>query len=164
MNALRNIVMGTVVAGILSAPNIVMGQSLKEQIVGTWRFVSLYNEEKGTKRVVYGEKPVGMVMFDRSGNILQLLSKPDLPKFATPNRLKGTDKEYREVMQGLLAGFGTYTVEGDTVTIKWVASSYPNRVGTVEKRSYKVVGDELNSVNPTASSGGTSYSKYVRVK
>jgi hypothetical protein len=105
-----------------------------------------------------------MTVFDRSGTYISWLSKPDLPKFAAKNRLKGTDAEYRGVVQGMIAGFGTYTVEGDTVTIKWVASSYPNRAGTTEKRTYKIAGDELTSINPSAASGGTSYSKLVRVK
>ena len=155
---------GVVFAGMLSASGIALGQSLKEQIVGAWRLVSIYNEDKGVKSNNFGEKPVGIVMFDRSGFVSQFLSKPGLPNFGVPNRLKGTDKEYREVVQGITAGFGTYTVDGDTVTITWVASSYPNRVGTAEKRTYKIVGDELSGVNPTASSGGTSYSKYVRAK
>jgi hypothetical protein len=105
-----------------------------------------------------------MTVFDRSGTYISWLSKPDLPKFAAKNRLKGTDAEYRGVVQGMIAGFGTYTVEGDTVTIHWVASSYPNRAGTTEKRLYKIAGDELTSVNPTAASGGTSHAKLVRVK
>jgi lipocalin-like protein len=155
---------GVALAGLLSVPGIALGQSLKDQIVGPWRLVSIYNEEKGAKTYNFGEKPVGLFIFDRSGYVSQLLSKPGLPKFAIPNRLKGTDKEYREVMQGLLSGFGTYTVDGDTVIIKWVASSYPNRAGTTEKRVYKIVGDELNGVNLTAASGGTSYAKYVRAK
>jgi hypothetical protein len=67
-------------------------------------------------------------------------------------------------MQGMIAQFGTYTVDGDTVSVKWTASSYPNRAGTTEKRTYKVVGDEMTSVNPTAASGGTSYARYVRAK
>jgi hypothetical protein len=95
---------------------------------------------------------------------MSFLSKPDLPKFAAKNRLKGTDTEYRGVVQGMISGYGTYTVEGDSVTIKWIASSYPNRAGTAEKRTYKITGDEMTSVNPTAASGGTSYSKLVRVK
>ena len=148
----------------LAAPGIALGQSLKEQIIGTWRTASIYNEEGGVKKNLYGDKPAGLTMFDRSGNYISYLSKPDLPKFAANNRLKGTDAENRAVMQGLVSGFGTYTVEGDTVTIQYVASSYPNRAGTTEKRTYKIVGDELTGVNPTASSGGTSYSKLVRVK
>ena len=103
-------------------------------------------------------------MFDRSGYVIQYLSKPDVPKFVANNRLKGTDQEYRAVMQSIIAGFGTYTVDGDTATIKWVASSYPNRAGTTEQRTYKIAGDQMTAVNPTAASGGTSYQTYVRAK
>jgi hypothetical protein len=155
---------GAVLAGLLLAPGIALGQSLKEQIVGAWQIVSIYIEEGGVKTHAFGEKPVGLTVFDRSGYVVHFLSEPELPKFAAKNRLKGTDAEYRGVMQGMLSGFGTYTVEGDTVTITWVASSYPNRAGTTEKRSYKIVGDEMTAVNPTAASGGTSYAIYVRVK
>jgi hypothetical protein len=155
---------GVVLAGLLSAPGTALGQSLKEQIVGAWRLVSLYTEEQGVKSYPCGEKPVGLFVFDRSGSVMQFLTKPELPKFATPNRLKGTDKEYREVMQSILSGFGTYTVDGDTVTIKWEASSYPNRAGTTEKRTYKLVGDELNAMDPTAASGGASHAVWVRAR
>jgi len=96
--------------------------------------------------------------------VIQYLSKPEVPKFAENNRLKGTDQEYRTVVQSILSGFGTYTVDGDTVTIKWVASSFPNRAGTTEKRTYKIVGDQMSVVNPTAASGGTSYQTLVRAK
>ncbi len=163
-STLSGIAASAALAATLAAPSIALGQSLKEQIIGAWRTVSIYNEEGGVKKHLYGDKPVGITVFDRSGTYISWLSKPDLPKFAAKNRLKGTDAEYRGVAQGMIAGFGTYTVEGDTVTIKWVASSYPNRAGTTEKRIYKIAGDELTSVNPTAASGGTSYSKLVRVK
>ena len=163
-NVWANLAAGAILTGLLSGPGIALGQSLKNQIVGGWRTVSIYNEEGGVKRNLYGDKPVGLTVFDRSGYVIQYLSKPDVPKFAANNRLKGTDQEYRTVMQSIITGFGTYTVDGDTVSIKWVASSYPNRAGTTEKRTYKIVGDEMTAVNPTASSGGTSYQKWVRVK
>ena len=155
-----------VLVGMLVAPSVVTAQALKEQIVGTWRQVSIYNEQNGVKTSVYGSNPVGMIVFDRLGNVIQFLARPDLPKFASGNRQKGTDAENRAVVQGSVAGFGTYTVVDDkgAVAIKWVASSYPNRTGTTETRTYKIVGDEMTASNPTASSGGTSYSKYTRVK
>jgi hypothetical protein len=151
-------------AALLSMPEVVLSQSLKEQIVGTWRLTSIYNEVDGVKKHLYGEKPLGMVMFDRSGYVLQYLQKPELPKIAAKNRLKGTDAEYRGIVQGMIAGFGTYTVDGDAVTIKWAASSYPNRAGTAEKRTYKIAADTMNSTNPTAASGGVSHTTYTRIK
>jgi hypothetical protein len=163
-NVWANLAAGAILTGLLSGPGIALGQSLKDQIVGGWRTASIYNEEGGVKRNLYGDKPVGLTVFDRSGYIIQYLSKPDVPKFAANNRLKGTDQEYRAVVQSIISGFGTYTVDGDTVTIKWVASSYPNRAGTTEKRTYKIAGDQMTAVNPTAASGGTSYQTFVRAK
>ena len=163
-NVWANLAAGAILTGLLSGPGIALGQSLKEQIVGAWRQVSIYTEEGGVRMQPYGEKIVGLAVFDRSGSYISYLSKPDLPKFAGKNRLKGTDAEYRAVAQGMIAGFGTYSIDGDTVSIAWVASSFPNRAGTTEKRTYKIVGDEMTAVNPTASSGGTSYQKWVRVK
>jgi len=151
-------------ACLLSTPGIAIGQPLKEQIVGAWRIVAVYNEVKGVKKHFYGENPVGLVIYDPSGYVCAFLSKAELPKFAANNRLKGTDSEYRQVMQGMIAQFGTYTVEGDTVVVKWTASSYPNRAGRTERRVFKVTGDEMTAVNPTAASGGTSYVHYVRAK
>ena len=148
----------------LIAAQPTQGQSLKDQIVGTWLQVSIYIEEGGIKTQPYGEKIVGLAVFDPHGYVISFLSKAELPKFAANNRLKGTDKEYRSVGQGIIAGFGKYTIDGDTVSIGWVASSFPNRAGTTEKRTYKIVGDEMTAINPTASSGGTSYQKWVRVK
>ena len=165
----RKIGLGCLVAsamlvGLLSVQGISLGQSLKEQIVGTWQITSIYNEEKEAKTYNFGDKPVGLLMFDRSGNVMQFLAKPGAPKFAENNRLKGTDAENRAAIQSLIAGFGSYTVDGDTVTISWLASSFPNRVGAPEKRTYKITGDNMAVTNPTASSGGTSYASYTRAK
>ena len=158
------IAMGGMLVALLSVPGISLGQSLKEQIVGTWRTTAIYNEIGGVKKHLYGEKPVGLTVFDRSGNVISYLQKPELPRIAAKNRLKGTDAEYRGIVQGMISGFGTYSVDGDTVTIKWVASSYPNRAGTTEKRTYKVAGDEMSSSNPAAASGGVSHTTHTRVK
>ena len=44
---LARIAAGAALAGLLSVPGIALGQSLKEQIVGAWQQVSIYNEEGG---------------------------------------------------------------------------------------------------------------------
>src|SRR5207249_1490868 len=88
-----------------------MGKAMRQQL-------SSYDEQGDVKTQIYGEKPSGLTVFDRSGYYISYLARPDLPKFAANNRQKGSDAEYRGIMQGMIAGFGTYTVEGNTVTIK----------------------------------------------
>jgi hypothetical protein len=145
------------------APGLAPAQPIEEQIVGAWRLVSIYNENQGVRRHLLGETPIGLMMFDRAGNVSQFLSRSDLPRFVVPNRLQGTDKENRAVVQGMIAGFGTYRVEGDTVIITWIGSSFPNRIGSQEKRAYRITADDMTAVNLTASVGGTSNAKYARV-
>ena len=164
MSRLARIAGAAMIAGFVAAPGFSYAQSLKEQIVGVWQQVSIYIEEGGVRRDLYGDKPLGLTIFDRSGYYISYLSRTDLPKFESNNRQKGTDAEYRAIMRGMVAGFGTYTVEGNIVTIKWIANSYTNREGKSEQFTYTVTGDELSGVLPTASSGGVSYLKYVRAK
>ena len=61
---MRRLICRTALASLplfaLAAPGIALGESLKEGIVGTWRLASIYNEENGVKRHVYGENPVGL--------------------------------------------------------------------------------------------------------
>jgi len=64
---------GVMTAGLLSAPAIALCQTLKEEIVGVWRTVSIYNEEGGVKQYLYGEKPIGLTVFDRGVRHLVLV-------------------------------------------------------------------------------------------
>ena len=96
-NSLARFAVGAALAGVLLVPGIALGQSLKEQIVGTWRTVSIYNEIGGTRANLYGDKPMGLSVYDRFGNHLSYLSKPDLPKFAAGNRLKGRTRSTPQV-------------------------------------------------------------------
>jgi len=46
-----------------------------------------------------------------------MTSRSDLPKFASNNRNDGTSDEYKAIVQGSIAHFGTYTVnEADMAT------------------------------------------------
>jgi len=71
---------GAILLCLLSLPANAFAQSLKEQIVGAWRIVSIYNEQNGVKQNLYGDTPVGLTVFDRSGYVIQYLSKPDVPE------------------------------------------------------------------------------------
>jgi hypothetical protein len=76
------------------------------------------------------------------------------------DRLKGTAEENQAAVQGILAHFGTWSVnEADgTFTMKVEASSFPNDIGTEQKRLVESLsGDELKFVNPTPTTGAKAY-------
>jgi len=122
--------------------------------------VSSTLEQDGKKTDYYGPNPVGQMMFDPNGHFSEVLTRSDLPKFASNNRQAGTPEENKAVVQGSIALFGTYTVnETDkTIILHIEGSTFPNWVGVDQKRLFKLSGDELNWTVPAPSVGsGTVY-------
>ena len=71
--------------------------------------------------------------------------------------MKTTPAENQVVMEGTIAYYGTYTVgeTGKTVSLRVEASSFPNHVGSEQKRTItSLTASELKLSNPTALTGG----------
>lgn len=132
-------------------------KTLKEQIVGTWTYVSVDTVRPDGSRVpMFGPNPRGLASFDGDGNYILLTTRPGQPKFASNNRMEGTPEEYKAVVQGSIAHFGRYTVNEaeKTITFHIEASTFPNWNGVEQKRPVTLTGDELRWT--TAASGGGS--------
>lgn len=131
-----------------------VAQTAKE-LVGTWMLVSITLEKDGQKTDMYGPNPQGQVTFDPTGHFSEIITRSDLPKFASNDRQAGTPEENKAVVQGTIAYFGPYSVsETDkTVTIHLEGGTFPNWAGTDQKRFFTISGDELNLTNATSSLG-----------
>jgi hypothetical protein len=155
----------------LAAPlSTAVGQqkSIKEQIIGTWMFVSALDVQPGGKKTDrWGSNPKGIFMFDPHGHFAQFTTRSDLPKFAAGTADKGTPDENKAVLSGFVASFGTYAVdEADKTVITHVEGSvFPNLIGRDQKRTiYSLTADELKYTNPTTSTGTTEEATWRRVK
>jgi hypothetical protein len=168
----RNILNLSAIAAVgLAAPlSTAVGQqkSIKEQIVGTWTFVSALDvHPDGKKTDRWGSVPKGIFMFDPHGHFAQFITRSDLPKFAAGTADKGTPDENKAVLSGFVASFGTYTVdEADKTVITHVEGSvFPNLIGRDQKRLISTLtADELKYTNPTTSTGTTAEATWRRVK
>ncbi|MEO8656484.1 MAG: lipocalin-like domain-containing protein, partial [Ramlibacter sp.] len=132
-------------------------KSLNDQIVGAWTYVSVDTVRQDGSRVpMYGSNPQGVVIFDDSGHYALVNARSDLPRFASNNRSQGTPEEYKAVVLGSIAHFGTYIVnEADkTITFRIHTSTFPNWNGVEQKRPFSLAGDELRWTTPNASGGG----------
>lgn len=151
----------TVLGLAVSAGSAVSQQrSLKDQLVGSWSFVSAVNiRADGTKVDTFGPNPGGLLIFDDNGRYASVVVRPGVPKFASNNREAGTVEENKAAMQGSIAHVGRYTVnEADrSVTLHIEYSSFPNWNGTEQRRPITIAGDEMKYIVPTPSTGtGTS--------
>lgn len=171
MRRLRTLTLATMVVLILGAalPSIdafSQQKTLKEQLVGTWTYVSVDTVRPDGSRVpLFGANPHGLAIFDDNGRYALMTSRADLPKFASNNRIEGTPEEYKAVMQGLISHFGRYTVNDADKTITFFIenSSFPNWNGIEQKRPFTLTGDELKWTT-AGSSGGTAEVALKRAK
>jgi Lipocalin-like domain len=139
-----------------------------QQIAGIWKLVSTTNTSKEgvvTKNPTFGPNPKGQFIFTSSGHYSSVNTNPNLPKFKSGNRMTGTPEEYKAVVQGSTASYGTYSVsaDGKTLTIKQEAGTWAARNGVEEKRALTLAGDDMK-YSVASSIGGTSELVYKRVK
>src|SRR5271169_3306868 len=97
---------------ILPRPAVSQQKSLKEQLVGTWTIVSSVQTHKdGTKIDGNGANPKGLFILTSDGHYSFMISRSDIPKFASNERDQGTADEYKAVVQGVTAYIGTWSVD-----------------------------------------------------
>ena len=152
--------------GLLPGSAIAQQKSLKDQIVGSWTLVQANDiHADGTKTNPWGANPKGTYMFSPDGRFTQMLFHTDLPKI--DNRMGGTPDQHKAIAQGVIAYYGTYTVDeaNKTINLKFEGSSFAKFVGTEGKRVITSIDDnELRSANPATSTGTKAESVWRRVK
>ena len=152
-------VLAIAVLGLALLPASAFSQqkSLKEQIVGAWTQVSTkYKFPDGKTTDTFGPNAKGMMMLDAAGHVVFITMRPDLPKFASKDRMKGTPEENKAVVTGSFAYFSTYTVnEAErTYTVHYEGTTFPNFDGIDAKRTITALtADELKYENPVATIG-----------
>jgi hypothetical protein len=154
--------------GLPKPPAAVAQQkSLKDQLVGTWKFVSWDTQTRdGTKRIpTEGADPQGALILDSAGGLYFLLISA-LPKLASNQRLITTPEEDKAVAHGTFSYFGTYSANEaeKTITFRVERSSYSNQIGESKRVITLLTDDELKVASPVTTSGGTSDWVFRRAK
>lgn len=151
---------GAVLAIGIAGNTPAQAASLKQQIVGTWAYVSVEIAKSDGSRVhPFGDNPNGIAVFDRNGHFAFVLTRADVPKYASNNRLTGTADENQAAVRGALAQFGTYTINqaDHSLTLHIAGASYPNIVGVDRKFIITAISKtELKWTVPAATSGGAA--------
>ena len=142
-------------------------KTLNEQLAGAWKYVTVDTvRSDGSRTPMYGPNPQGLVIFDGHGHYALVNSRADLPKYVSNNRMQATADEYKAVVQGSIAHFGTYTInEADkSITFHIDVSTFPNWNGAEQRRPFVLSGDDLKWTTPSASGGGSGEIVLKRAK
>lgn len=120
--------------------------SIAEQLIGSWELVLFeYIRDDGSVLHAYGDRPVGLLMYDRTGHVSAQIYAPDRIRFAKGDRRSGTFDEYQQALTGCICYFGTYTVfESDGYVEHFEQGDvFPNAIGTRQRRFFRIDGDCL---------------------
>jgi hypothetical protein len=104
--------------------------AVEERFIGVYTLISSGGS---------GESPIGRIYYDRAGRMGAMLH----PRERTPLPESPTVEDYRAMLRGLVAYFGTYTIdESTTRVIHHMESALdPAEVGAERVRWYQFVGD-----------------------
>jgi hypothetical protein len=120
-----------------------------------------------SKLQLFGPNPKGILVFDASGQTVQIIVNPGVPKFKINNRLKGTPEENTAAVHGTTATFGTFTVDesSKTITVRNAGGMFPGLAGTDTKRIVtSVTAGELKFTNPATAAGMRADNVWRRAK
>jgi hypothetical protein len=158
----------TLAVALASLPGSAVAQqrSLKEQLVGAWTLVSCDVTRDGAKQPYCADSnPNGILIFDCSGRYATMTAARGRPKISTGNRAAAPAEEYKTAAMGLVANFGTWSVnEADkTVTIHIEGALFPNVEGADVKSTLNLSGDELK-LTTSAPASATDQAVWRRAK
>ena len=158
-----------VILGVVLLPPgdaVAQQKSLKEQLVGTWIYVSSTSTRADGSKT---ENPnlKGIVIYTSDGHFALVSVRADLPKFANPDRARATAEEAQAVVAGSIAYYGTYSINEveKVITPKVEGSTFANMIGTDQKRIItSLTADELKFTNPRTPAGVTLEFVWKRAK
>ena len=122
--------------------------SAARQLVGTWKLIAIDERDASGARVVpldYGPEPIGLLMYDASGNMSVHAMRRGRPRLASEDVHSTTPEQAKAAFVGYGAYFGTYTVDEQAgiVTHHVQGALNPNWEGSDQRRRFTISGDKL---------------------
>jgi len=154
---------------ILGFPNsgLAQGTSLKDQLVGTWIYVSSTGKRDDGSSVPRPSLQ-GAVTYTADGRFHFITTRTDTPKISSSDPSKPTPEEAMAIASGSVAYTGTYTVDEATKTVNAniETSTFANLVGAPNQRRIisSITTDEMKFTNPRTPAGVTLEFVWKRAK
>jgi hypothetical protein len=153
--------------GLSTSDSLAQQRSLNEQLVGTWTLVSSHQVRlDGGKSKQFGTNPRGINVFDTNGRFFLMVASADNSQVASEDPSKVTFEEDGLIVDSI-AYYGTYIVNAEimVISLHLDASTFPNQVGTDQKRTItSLTADELKYSSPGAISGVQVQQVWKRVE
>lgn len=168
----RHCVFGLCAIALVTIPafpgsSVAQGKSLKDQLVGTWIYVSSTGKREDGSAVPRPSAQ-GAVTYTADGHFHFITVRTEVPKYASGDPARPSPEEAMAVASGVVAYTGTYTLDESTKTahLNIETSSVPNFVGAPNQRRIvtSITDEELKLTNPRTPAGVTLELVFKRAK
>ena len=158
MTIFTRVATATTAALALSGLAMPASAQVDQNLIGAWNIVAITYQKDGKTSEPYGPNVKGTQVFGADGRFAVVVTSGELPKVASNNRETATPEETQKIVHGSIAYFGSYTTNAadNSVTVNIEGATFANWIGTSQKRTYVISGDEMKLLNPTASGGGSA--------
>jgi hypothetical protein len=165
-------VLGVCAVALVTIPafpntGLAQGKSLKDQLVGTWIYVSSTGKRDDGSTVPRPSLQ-GAVTYTTDGRFHFITTRTDTPKVSSSDPSRPTPEEAMSIASGSVAYTGTYTVDEVTKTVhaNVETSTFANLVGAPNQRRIisSITADEMKFTNPRTPAGVTLEFVWKRAK
>ena len=121
----------------------------RDQIAGTWRLVNY--EARGIDGSInypLGRDAVGYLIYTDDGFMSVAMMAAGRQSYAKDDLLGGSNAERLAAADGVFSYCGLYGMEDDSILHHVEVASFPNRVGTSQRRFFRLDGDRLFLTTP----------------
>jgi hypothetical protein len=133
---------------------------------GTWSLVAADKILPGGALARdYGERPNGRLIVDTQGRYSLQIFKSERVRFSSDSKADGSADEFKSAVMGSSTHYGKVTIDekAGQLVFSIEGSSFPNWEGTVQRRQYKLEGNELSYRVPPRADGSIPVSVWRRV-
>ena|SRR5262245_17374425 len=129
------------IAIILVGADPAVAQDLASSIVGTWKITSYVRKdlESGATVNQYGQKPTGHIVYTKGGHFVYLYASDT--RTAPAGVL--TDADRVNLHRTMVAGSGTYKVDGKKIVFRYETSHHQLLIGTDQAEEAVINGKTL---------------------
>jgi len=165
-------VLGVCAVALVTIPafpntGLAQGKPLKDQLVGTWIYVSSTGKRDDGSTVPRPSLQ-GAVTYTTDGRFHFITTRTDTPKVSSSDPSRPTPEEAMSIASGSVAYTGTYTVDEVTKTVhaNVETSTFANLVGAPNQRRIisSITADEMKFTNPRTPAGVTLEFVWKRAK
>lgn len=158
--ALSCIVMLSTSAHAFMEQDIDKHMQAQKRLTGTWKLTAAPEiRADGSRDTSFGSNSHGLLIIDENGYYSLQIYKSIRGKFASGDKRKGTEAEYRAAALDTSSHYGRCFIdtERNLLVFRIEHASFPNWDGSEQARQFELKGDELRYRVPASASGnGTS--------